>query len=615
MKKVRLKSSLAGLFLISGLVCSALMSFNVSAAPNPEPYMVKDINPSGDSNVGWLIEINDTLFFAADDGVHGTELWKSNGATGDAVMVKDINLDGGSWPYMLTEFNGYLYFEADDGVHGQELWKSDGTVEGTVMVKDINIEGNGVQRILLATDSALFFMAMDNFTNGQELWKTDGTADGTVMVKDIWPGGGGSSIEMAVNLNGVLYFKAHYSMDNFNAGALWKSDGTADGTVMVKDLSISTYLTVIGDMIYMYADDGITGYELWKSDGTTEGTMMVKDINPDGGSWPGNLTNVNGTIFFSADDGTNGQELWKTDGTAEGTVMVKDINPDGSSGLGSLKAFNDILFFTADDGINGYEFWKSDGTAEGTIMINDLYPGTYEEEGETYPNYSEPGLFVELNNTLYFSAYDDNGEELWKSDGTAEGTIMIKDLYPGTYEEEGEIYPNDSHPTELLSFNGALYFAATTEMYGRELWAYNPSATSTDDTPPAFTNLPNLTTPINLEAGQVVTTNPYVINVKPDDNIDVAYVEFYVDGVLICTDNTADINGVYSCDWDTSKYHSDIRVIAYDTTGNQSVALERSVTVNLGDTLPDTGISAWIYLLGLLPILGIVVSRRFWQNK
>ena len=41
-------------------------------------------------------------------------------------------------PTYLTDVGGTLFFTADDGTHGQELWKSDGTKAGTVLVKDIN---------------------------------------------------------------------------------------------------------------------------------------------------------------------------------------------------------------------------------------------------------------------------------------------------------------------------------------------------------------------------------------------------------------------------------------------------------------------------------------------
>ena len=89
---------------------------------------------------------------------------------------------------------------------------------------------------------------------------------------------------------------------------------------------------VMNNELYFNANDGNNGYELWKSDGTASGTVMVKDINIGGSdSFPQHLTVVGNTLYFDANDGTNGNELWKSDGTASGTVMVKDIAPIGTS--------------------------------------------------------------------------------------------------------------------------------------------------------------------------------------------------------------------------------------------------------------------------------------------
>ena len=108
----------------------------------------KDINPSGDSKPTNFTDVGATLYFTADDGTHGRELWKSDSGGGTA-MVADINAGGDSNPRALTNINGTLYFVADDGSSGAELWKSDGSGAGTVRVADINTGvGDGAAWIL-----------------------------------------------------------------------------------------------------------------------------------------------------------------------------------------------------------------------------------------------------------------------------------------------------------------------------------------------------------------------------------------------------------------------------------------------------------------------------------
>src|SRR5262249_43368529 len=158
--------------------------------------------------------------------------------------------------------------------------------------------------------------------------------------------------------------------------------------------------------------DGVHGNELWKSDGTAVGTVLVKDIFPGtsffgipNSSDPGNLTAVGNTLFFSAGDGINGRELWKSDGTEAGTVLVKDIEPGfGGSGPGNFTAVGNTLYFTARTSANGMELWKSDGTATGTVMVQDINPGFAS---------SDPAYLVDFNGTLFFRANDGvNGTEL-----------------------------------------------------------------------------------------------------------------------------------------------------------------------------------------------------------
>jgi ELWxxDGT repeat protein len=197
------------------------------------------------------------------------------------------------------------------------------------------------------------------------------------MVKDIVPGEGGSAPSDLTNVNGALYFGAN---DGKNGSELWKSNGTAAGTKMVKDIdhgedgSGPSDLTNVNGTLYFVARDGVGvgahGNELWKSDGTAAGTVMVKDIDPGpNGSSTGNLKNVDGTLYFRAHDATHGDELWKSDGTAAGTVMVKDINPgSGNSSPHNLTAANGLLEFYAFDGMS-LGLFRSDGTADGTFEL------------------------------------------------------------------------------------------------------------------------------------------------------------------------------------------------------------------------------------------------------
>ncbi len=430
--------------------------------PYPGPYRVKIINPTAAAFSKRLTSAGGKLYFVADDGIHGDELWVSDGTWVGTHMVKDIVLgpETGT-PGSLTGGNPLLFFQADDGVIGAELWTSDGTEAGTILLKDINpsgdsypsgSSGNLICDRMCNVGATLFFVA-DDGVHGRELWKTDGTEEGTVLVRDIYAGDDGSGAYYLTDVGGTLFFSAR---DGGGGSSLWKSDGTESGTVKVKDVMTSKITNVNGKVFFKGGDEA-TGWELWASDGTEEGTYLVKDIYP-GPGWgsPIGLINVDGTLFFSAFDPAYGTELWKSDGTEEGTVMVKDIDPVGSSGAGRKIYVGGTLFVIAGDGVHGSELWKSDGTEEGTVMVKDINPA-----GD-----SDPELMIDVNGTLYFRAYhDEYGWELWTSDGTEEGTVMVTDLCPGTCTGVG---------WEIQAVGDLIFFPGGNEnTQGGELWAYD----------------------------------------------------------------------------------------------------------------------------------------------
>src|SRR5438874_11456368 len=93
----------------------------------------------------------------------------------------------------------------------------------------------------------------------------------------------------------------------------------------------------------------MSGIELWKSDGTALGTVQVKDINLSGDSFPSGFTVFNNELYFSADGGT-GFELWKTNGTPGNAALVKDINPTGDSDFPAVTIIHYYLAFDAGTG-------------------------------------------------------------------------------------------------------------------------------------------------------------------------------------------------------------------------------------------------------------------------
>jgi ELWxxDGT repeat protein len=133
--------------------------------------MVKDIWPAGTAYPHYLVNVNGTLYFRANDGIHGVELWKSDGTAQGTLMVKDIVTGAAdTWIDQLLDVNGTLYFQADDTVAGRELWKSDGTPTGTLMVADIRPGPMGSMPTHLAAWLTTLYVRANDGLHGDELW-------------------------------------------------------------------------------------------------------------------------------------------------------------------------------------------------------------------------------------------------------------------------------------------------------------------------------------------------------------------------------------------------------------------------------------------------------------
>jgi len=325
------------------------------------------------------------------------------------------------------------------------------------VVKEINTTGAGSSSYpsdFTVANNKLFFIAGDNSgTHG--LWVTTGTEASTQMLTPV--SASFFAIQDIVAYNNKIYFAYN---DDVNGNELWVSDGTVAGTNLLKDLypgstgSFPEAFTVANGKLLFMASNVDGARRLYASDGTPAGTTVIKNTSVGLLNGMTDFAVLNSDMYFNSDNGTGvGTGLWKTDGTLTGTVLVKpDINPGVFPG--NYAVLDNKIYFSCDDGTSGSELWVSDGTAVGTHMVINLRA----DGGGVFFSGAPQNLMV-YNSKIYFTASDDtHGAELFVTDGTAAGTQMVKDIVPGAV---------GSVPNKAVLFNGLLYFTCAGS---QDLW-------------------------------------------------------------------------------------------------------------------------------------------------
>ncbi len=480
-----------------------------------------------------LTALDDALIFIAE-GTNGLGLWRSDGTAEGTVQLRPIA--AGAYPKIAISLGAHLYFTMNEN----EVWRTDGSVDGTTIVASLRVEdpdrncstcfvGIGFTGAFEAIGNTMYF----GYDNG--LWRTDGTQVGTNLVhKFDWAGSG---VTQLASQNDILYFNG---VSAATGRELWMSDGTSEGTLAIRDIRSGTTgsnpsnFRVVGDLIYFTADDGLTGPELWKTDGTEVGTMLVREINSnfveaavqnltsrgertvfsavgdsceslgcpgwalsglwttdgtlggtsriDGDFRSGRFNTVSGffteflqfedtTIFVRQwidynDERAVRQELWRIDGATAQKIadLVEEPNVLETPPSPSLKILNGTVFFAAQRGETGRELWKSEGTVDGTGLVKDIAVGTNGSLGD------DP-QFTAVGSNVYFVADDGvSGSELWISDGTETGTRLVADLAPGTAS---------SVLSELTTVRDRMFFTVLDKQHGRELWTSDGTAAGT----------------------------------------------------------------------------------------------------------------------------------------
>ncbi len=494
--------------------------------PLPSATLVKDIG-TAPAAVGsfcgsnsYLATLNGVALLALSSSTTGCELWRSDGTAAGTTLVKDIfpGAQGGFASYSPLVFGSRLYFVADNGALGRELWESDGTAAGTKIVSEVcpGECSGGIYAMFNVAGRLVVLEREGNGGGGYQLWVR---ASSNGNLQKIGPSY--ADVEYTAVLNNKLLFSC---ADVTRAETeLCVTDGTSAGTVLLADIragaagSRPVQFFALQNRVVFFADNGSTGRELWATDGTAANTALVMDIRPGAvGSEPENplvITNFSSqptTLIFAANDGASGKELWRSDGTTANTAIVKDWAP-GSAGSDPrpIGATSVSGFYSVNTTATGREPVIVSLGGGVSVSLGDLAPGAAS---------SDPFGFFTDGSTVFFSASTPSlGRELWRTTiGGAAATISA-DLSAGGADtffstglmHQGRLYAsaqlpgagyeligasdtasagiikdirpgaNGSSPRGFFVYSNTLFFTATTDDAGEELWRSDGSAAGT----------------------------------------------------------------------------------------------------------------------------------------
>lgn len=364
-----------------------------------------------------FVRLGSMLYFATNDG----QLWQTNGR---AQTTTPFLIGANTGPVSLpAALRGELYFFARQGT---ELWASSGVQSRLVARTYLHA------RDVLTTDEHIVF------TDETAIASSDGTTAGTRVLRDF---GGQVSIELLAATKRLAYFTVYDS--DVHELALWRTDGTRDGTYAIaSDIDGAYDPVAFGDLL-LYAS-----YGLWRTDGTASGTFLLHDEASD-------AVVADGALWF-----TNGAGLWRSDGTPQGTQLVSASGADarlaanangrllllrydekeirisawqdgvstepvivpGYNAGGRFAAIDDVVIVAIQNDEHGYELWRTDATQEGTFLLRDIAEGP--AHGSPYEATAIAGRVVFVANDLQ------HGYEPWVTDGTREGTRMLANVVP-----------------------------------------------------------------------------------------------------------------------------------------------------------------------------------------
>ncbi|HEY7090788.1 MAG TPA: ELWxxDGT repeat protein [Tepidisphaeraceae bacterium] len=409
-----------------------------------------------------FVETDDNMFFIANDGVHGYELWVSDGTPNGTLQLTHS-------PTPPTAFEGperiaagahLLYFRNGDN----QLWVTDGSLAGTKLVTSVP---GLIDSIMVLRDGTAFFLL--NSSGHENLWRSDGTAANTAVVapdvsnlpiefngqayfadassnllscSDTGPAIIVSSFAslQASFLKPVIAFGNKLILQGATGGntMLWATDlaGEAATTAFASFSGNPRYLEVAGNTLYFAASQNAT-WRLFASDATPAGTIVVMNLSQQhyDSFYSSATVQGNGDLYFTAkNEQGNAMELWRTNGTAQGTQFVVELmraNAGNDANLPiQLGHANGEIVFWAFRNDTGLEPWITDGTEAGSHLIKDINTATASSYAQ---------IVNTVNNRIIFEAQDiSRVSSLFSYDAATETVVPLGDVHISSILAQGQ---------------------------------------------------------------------------------------------------------------------------------------------------------------------------------
>jgi ELWxxDGT repeat protein len=466
----------------------SLSSLFLALSPNSSVGVGADVN--------WQTGLEPFRFMEPRPSAAGSAANRPGYLDWSSRVVADIRAGPrDSNPLYFTPYKGYMYYQADDGVHGEELWRDDGGLSLQDGAYRLNKEG---QQLNIA--SALFADLLPGSrssapshlaTHGDYLYFSAGGLDTNWMI----PSGHSdncnsfrqssfdASVFFAVSNStqwnpsktydcplgyhwatteeGYAHFTSHadtHIEEYWHAGGGVIIDNYASLDLKVRGVSIRDY----DEMVY-YDQCGWEGF-IWA--GKERVHFRFKDSYQTGAY---KHAGKHDSYRPDIDPLSNTQ---RTTARFAGIICIvsssfKDSVSNDRECSSSISSQSGCVSASA-----GSELWRTDGTLEGTIRTDDIYKGS---------SSSAPSYLTSFGPYLYFAATDDTvgqGRNLYRTlGGLDQAEVILKMSYnsvPGTV-----IPPKPAsriNPEDLTVSGTSLFFAATEKSLGRELCVISTSS-------------------------------------------------------------------------------------------------------------------------------------------